>query len=123
MKISSYKDLEVWQVSVGMASEIYDITRSFPKEEIYSLTSQIRRAAISIPANIAEGWGRNMTKEYIQFLRVARGSLSELETRLIISNNLSYMDSDSLDALSNTIRRLSSMLNSMIDSLSRKLKS
>lgn len=83
-KIESYRDLKVWQKSVNLVTEIYEITRSFSKEEIYTLASQLRRAAISVPSNIAEGWGRNSTKEYVHFLRIARGSLLELETQLVI---------------------------------------
>jgi len=88
-KIESFKDLIVWQKGIELVNEIYKVTKHFPKEELYGLTSQIRRAAISIPANIAEGWGRGTTKNYIQFLEISRGSLYELETLIIISTNQS----------------------------------
>lgn len=87
----SHKDLDVWKRSVGLVTFIYDVTKSFPKEEIYGVTNQIRRAAISIPSNIAEGAARNHSKEFIQFLYVALGSLSELETQTIISENLNFL--------------------------------
>ena len=87
-KISSYRQLEIWQKSVKLVTEIYQASSSFPRTELFGLTSQMRRAAVSIPANIAEGWGRQLTKEFMQYMRISRGSLLELETHLIISNNL-----------------------------------
>ncbi|MBN2135613.1 MAG: four helix bundle protein [Acidobacteria bacterium] len=92
----THKDLEVWKLGIDLVEKIYQVTREFPKEEIYGLTSQIRRAGISIPSNIAEGAARKNTKEYIQFLYIALGSLSELETQLVISQRLNYIDSDSI---------------------------
>ncbi|MFA5010608.1 MAG: four helix bundle protein [Ignavibacteria bacterium] len=86
--IKTHKDLEVWKKSIDLVSEIYEITKSFPKEEIYGLTNQIRRSAVSIPSNIAEGAGRNHDKEFIQFLYIAMGSSSELETQIFICKNL-----------------------------------
>ncbi len=85
MSIQNYKELEVWQIAMDLAETCYQITRGFPKEELFGLTSQIRRAAVSIPANIAEGHARHHTKEYLQFLGVARGSLMELETHLLVA--------------------------------------
>lgn len=86
--INDYKDLEVWQKSRALARAAYLLTKKFPKEELFGMTSQIRRAATSIPANIAEGWGRHYPAEFIQFLRTANGSLKELETHLIISTDV-----------------------------------
>jgi four helix bundle protein len=86
--INDYRDLEVWQLSRKLVKEIYRLTRQFPDEERYSLTSQMRRAAVSIPSNTAEGWGRHYTAEFIQFLRKANGSRTELETQLILSQDL-----------------------------------
>ena len=83
--------LEAWKEAVELTFEIYELTKSFPKEEIYGLTSQIRRAVVSIPSNIAEGCARNSSAETIHFLYIATGSLAELETQLIISNRLGYM--------------------------------
>lgn len=88
MYIESFKDLIVWQKSMNLVKEIYVITANFPKSEIYGLTSQMRRAAISIPSNIAEGKKRKTRNDYIQFLRIANGSAAELETQLLITKDL-----------------------------------
>lgn len=90
--MSDHKDLEAWKCSIDFVSEIYKITQNFPKEELYGLTNQIRRCAVSIPSNIAEGSARQSDKEFIQFLYIATGSIAELETQLIIANNLSYIE-------------------------------
>lgn len=87
--MESYKELVVWQKAIELVTDIYEVTKSFPQEERYGLIAQIQRAAISVPANIAEGWGRGSTKEYL--LRVSRGSLAELETHLIISYKLDFI--------------------------------
>ncbi|HWI40709.1 MAG TPA: four helix bundle protein [Verrucomicrobiae bacterium] len=87
-----HKDLEVWQAAVGLVTEIYAVTRSFPQEEIYGLTNQIRRSAVSIPSNIAEGAARRSDKELLNFLYIAAGSVSELETQIIIARNLNYLN-------------------------------
>ncbi|MCU0567913.1 MAG: four helix bundle protein [Oculatellaceae cyanobacterium Prado106] len=84
-KIQSYRDLEVWRQGMGLAEACYHLTQMFPKEEIYGMVSQIRRAAVSIPANIAKGYGREYRNAYIQFLRIAQGSLKELETHLLLA--------------------------------------
>lgn len=86
-----HHELRAWQEAMTLVKDIYQITASFPKEEIYALTSQMRRAAVSIPSNIAEGAARTGDKEFLQFLFVSRGSLSELETQLIIAKELGYM--------------------------------
>ena len=87
----NHKDLIVWQKSMALVKELYQISHSFPKEEIYGITSQMRRAAVSIPSNIAEGYGRGHEKELIQFLYIALGSASELETQLIICKEIAYL--------------------------------
>ncbi|RWH73830.1 MAG: four helix bundle protein [Mesorhizobium sp.] len=84
-KTGSYKDLIVWQQAMDLAVAVYGVTKSWPKEELYGLTSQVRRAASSVPANIAEGYGREVRGSYQQFLRIAQGSLKELETQLLIA--------------------------------------
>lgn len=86
-----HHELRAWQEAISLVKDIYQITTSFPKEEIYALTSQMRRAAVSIPSNIAEGAARTGDKEFLQFLSISRGSLSELETQLIIAQELGYM--------------------------------
>ncbi len=88
----SHKDLEAWKKSIELVTSIYEVTKSFPKEEIYGLTSQIRRCAVSVPSNIAEGAARHSIKEYLQFLYISLGSISELETQLIISQNLGFIN-------------------------------
>jgi len=89
--IQNYKELDVWKRAVALITELYRITSRFPDSERFGLVAQIRRAATSIAANIAEGWGRGSTKEYIQFLTIARGSTTELETHLIVARNLNFM--------------------------------
>lgn len=84
MPVKDYRELEIWQRGRAIAKAAYLLTRTFPKEELYGMTSQIRRAATSIPANIAEGWGRHYPAEFIQFLRTANGSRTELETHLTV---------------------------------------
>ncbi len=95
----NYQDLIVWKKSIDLVSKLYSSTRAFPKEELYGLTSQIRRAGVSIPANIAEGQGRNSRGEFRQFLGIAQGSLAELETLLIISGNLLYLNPQNKEEL------------------------
>lgn len=90
MAISSYKDLIVWQKAMKLVALVYVLTKDFPKDEIYGIVSQIRRAVVSIPSNIAEGWTRKNTVEFINFLSIANGSVAELETQLIISDQLGY---------------------------------
>ena len=90
-----HHDLHVWQESMALTKEIYTATGHFPREEIYALTNQMRRAAVSIPSNIAEGAARTSNKEFLQFLSIARGSLSELETQVILSEDLGYLDDKS----------------------------
>lgn len=87
----THKDLDVWKLGIELVENIYSVTNSFPREKIYGLTSQIRRAAVSISSNIAEGAARNSKKEFIQFLYIGLGSLSELETQLIIAQKLGYL--------------------------------
>ena len=122
--IRDYKELDVWKKSVALTTEIYKLTAGFPDTERYGLTSQIRRATTSIPANIAEGWGRGSRGEYIQFLTVARGSLMELETHLIISCNLQFLHSEKLASVSKPVKDIERMLNRLIAVLrNRKGKS
>lgn len=113
--IKSYKELIVWQKSILLVKEIYEFTDLFPSEEKFGLVSQMRRAAVSVPSNIAEGWGRLSKKNYIQFLRIARGSLYELETQIIISVELKFNDNS--ETVENLLVEISKMLNAMIKNL------
>ena len=117
--IRSYRDLEVWQRGVDLVERIYKLTPSFPSEEKFGLTAQIRRAAVSIPSNIAEGWGRDSTKEYVHFVRIARSSLFEVETQLIIAHRLGYLNEDALKTSLQETEVESRMLLSLIRSLKR----
>lgn len=108
-KAHSYRDLLVWQKSVELCTLVYSLTKKYPKEELFALTSQTRRASSSVPANIAEGYGRDSKKEFAHFLRIAQGSLTELETLLTIAKNLSYCtggDCSTIDALANEVGRM-----------------
>ena len=109
---NSYRGLIVWQKSMKLSKEIYLLTKTFPKEELYGLTSQIRRCAISIPSNIAEGKGRNSDKEFIRFLQVALGSVYELQTQLELSLQLNYIDN--IDDLLNLSIEIEKMINTLI---------
>jgi four helix bundle protein len=120
--INSFKDLEVWEKSVLFVTDIYQMTQNFPKEEIYGLTSQIRRAAVSIPSNISEGWARKSTKTYIQFLHISRGSLAEVQTQLVIAENLNYTDTKTTTIISEKADEIGKMLNGLINSLESNLK-
>lgn len=108
--MENYKELDVWQKAVDLVIEIYTLLKDFPQDERYGLITQIQRAVISVPANIAEGWGRGSTKEYIQFLRVSRGSLTELETHLIISGRLNYLPDKKCECLLQEIELIGKML-------------
>jgi four helix bundle protein len=114
--IESYKDLDVWQVAMTLAQESYLLTARFPKEEIYGMTAQIRRAAVSIPANIAEGYGRDQTGSFMQFLRIAQGSARELETHLILAERVQLVDQRAVAPLQELCERVSKMLRSLVRS-------
>jgi four helix bundle protein len=109
-KIKTFKDLRVWQKGIELVKEVYRITRSFPNEERYGLTSQMRRAAVSIPSNAAEGFRRRYSKEHKQFLSIALGSCAELETQTIISKELGYIDSVNEKPLMDLIDHICGML-------------
>ena len=117
-EIQSYRDLLIWQKGITIVNLIYQLVRSFPQEELYALTSQLKRASISIPSNIAEGYGRNSTQSYIHFLCISRGSLFELETQLIIANRLKFIKNETLfSEIMNQITEESKMINSFINKL------
>jgi four helix bundle protein len=114
---TGYRDLVVWQKSMALVKAIYQETRAFPKEEIYGLTSQMRRAAVSVPCNIAEGQGRTSKKEFRQFLSMSRGSLLELETQLQIAADLGFLSTESTGHLIDRTAELLRMLNGLMGSL------
>ncbi len=115
-----HQELKVWQEAMSLVEDIYTITKAFPREEIYALTSQMRRAAVSVPSNIAEGAARAGDKEFLQFLSIARGSLSELETQLILANNLKYWQKT--QSVIERIDRVSALLGGLIKSLQGRAK-
>jgi four helix bundle protein len=115
--IKSYKDLEVWQKSIELVKRIYLITKSFPSDETYGLMNQMRRAAVSIASNIAEGKTRQTKKEYIQFLYVTLGSTSELETQIVIAKELRYIDEKAEGDLLDKTDHISKMTRNLIKSL------
>ena len=118
--MTSYKDLIVWQKSMNLATEIYKLIKKLPKEEIYSLSDQMRRAAISIPSHIAEGHERMSTKEYLYFLAISRGSNAELETQLQICMNLGYLKESETEEALKFCEEIRKMLNSIIYKLRNK---
>jgi four helix bundle protein len=119
--IRSYRDLRVWQRGMDLVESIYVITQSFPKHEIYGLTSQMRRAAVSIPANIAEGHSREHTKEFRNFLSVAQGSISELETEVEIATRLGYLTAEQFRRLMDNIAGLAKQVRALREALAKKL--
>ena len=115
--LKNYKELKVWQKSYQLCLEVYKVTREFPKEERYGLISQIRRSAVSVPSNTAEGYGRKTTPEYIQFLYVAYGSNCELETQILLSGDLGYIKAEESKKLQKDIGEIERMLKALIKSL------
>ena len=121
MLYSDFKDLKVWQKSMDLCQDIYCLTDIFPKSETFGLVSQIRRSAISIPSNIAEGQARHADKEFIRFLNIAYGSLAELETQLIISVKVGYSKEDIIDGLNAKIKEIGRMIMALINSIEKNL--
>ena len=117
MVVKAYKELLVWQKGMILVSQIYSATTVFPKSETYGLTDQMRRAAVSVPSNIAEGFGRRSRPEMSRFALIAQGSLYELETQVIIAGNLGYLAPDKSEALDSLITELSVMLQSFVYNL------
>ena len=114
---SSYRDLRVWQSSMKLVVAVYTVTQSFPKQELYGLVSQMRRAAVSIPSNIAEGKGRLTDRDRAHFFCQARGSLLEVETQVLIAQNLSYISDTAANALLVLSTETGRMLNSLLESI------
>ena len=118
--LKNYRELNVWQKAYQLCLEIYKLTRDFPKDERYGLMSQIRRAAVSVPSNIAEGYGRKTTKEYIQSLYIAYGSNCELETQILLSGDLGYIELKCFEKLQKEIGDVERMLKGLIKFLESK---
>src|SRR6266487_1579912 len=119
--VRGYRDLIVWQDSMDLVLSIYRITAAFPKEERYSLVSQLRRAAVSVPSNIAEGHGRSRTGDYLRHLSVAVGSLSEVETQIQIARRLEYITAEDQSRLLDSCNAIGKMFGGLIRSLRRRL--
>ena len=119
--INSYRDLLVWQASVELATRCYEVTADFPPSELYGMTSQMRRASVSVAANIAEGHGRDGTGNFIQFLRVSQGSLKELETHLLISARVGLLEGKLASGLQEQCDEIGRMLRSLIRTLEAKV--
>ena len=116
----AHKKLEVWQESVALATFIYQITETFPKSELYGLTSQMRRAAVSVPSNIAEGAARFSSKEFCQFLNIAGGSLSEIDTQIEIASNLKYLSKEQRQEIEIMLESISKKLAGLITYIRKK---
>jgi four helix bundle protein len=122
MKVKSYKELKIWKKGVEIVDRIYEIAEDFPQKELYVLTSQMQRSAISIPSNIAEGFARGHTAEYRQFLRTALCSCAELETQLIIAHRRNYTSQTKTESLQENLDHESRMIMNLIKSLNKNVK-
>ncbi len=121
MAVQSYRQLITWQKSMELVKYVYELTAKFPREELYGLTSQIRRAAVSVPSNIAEGQGRNSTKEFLRHISIAYGSLMETETQGLISQMLGYITAEETNLLLEKSAEVGRLTNGLVNSLERKL--
>lgn len=119
--METHKDLRVWQQSIDLVSSVYLMTKSFPKDELFGLVSQMRRAAVSVPSNIAEGFARGTDKEKIHFLRISSGSMSELETQLVLSKVLEYISEEEYQKVSEHLTVVWKQLNSLISSIRKRM--
>jgi len=117
--MKNFKELKVWQKAISLVTKIYKATANYPQSEQFGLTSQIRRASVSIPSNIAEGFGRNSDKDFIQFLRISLGSLFEIQTQLEISKNLGFITIEEYNSLLNDSVEIEKMLKAFIKSINK----
>ena len=122
MGIRNYRDLKVWQRAMDLVSGIYEITKAFPREEMYGLTSQIRRAAVSVPSNIAEGQGRRSDREFSRFLSIAHGSLREMETQVLIAQRLGYLQDENADGMLGLSAEVGRLMNGLSKRLSAETR-
>ena len=118
--MANYKQLDAWKLSMELVKTVYILTKKFPKEELYGLTSQVRRSAVSIPANIAEGLGRQYKKDTLQFLHISRGSIYELETLLNIAVEVEVIETDDFNGIMIILERSLKVLNGLINSLENR---
>lgn len=120
--MQNYTDLNVWQKSMDLVEEVYTLVKRLPKEEMYALSSQLRRAAVSIPSNIAEGNGRSSKKEYLRFLLISRGSTFEVETQLLICVKVEYLVEEEIERAMTLCSEVKKMLNGLIRNLSAPIE-
>ncbi len=118
--VNSFRDLEVWQESMSLVVQVYQVVKDFPKAEVYGLADQMKRAAVSVPSNIAEGWGRKYTQEYIKHVAIASGSLAELDTQLEIGKRLGFIREEQWESINKDMALLGRKLSSLRRSLSAK---
>ena len=119
-EIKSFRDLIAWQKAIEMVDTAYKLTREFPREELFGLRSQMRRSAVSVPSNIAEGYGRRRLAEYLRFLDIARGSLCELQTQCIISHRQGFLDCREVELLEDIMDQVGKLLYRLTESLNKK---
>jgi four helix bundle protein len=123
MALKSHKELLAWQKAISLVEAVYGLSRGFPKDEIYGLTAQLRRAAVSVPSNIAEGQGRKSTKEFLHHLSIAYGSLMETETQLLISERLGYAQTAQVTEVLEQLAEVGRLINGLSNSLSDRIAS
>ena len=117
--VRNYRELIVWQKAMDLVELVYQATKQFPKEELYGLTSQVRRSAVSIPSNIAEGQARKSTAEFLNFLSIANGSRAEMETQILLAQRLNYVTSDTAQHILNLSEEVNRLLNGLMNSLKK----
>ncbi|RZJ65784.1 MAG: four helix bundle protein [Flavobacterium sp.] len=119
--MTTYRDLKIWQKAIELVTDIYDITKSFPKDEVFGLTSQLRRSAISVPSNISEGYGRFSNNEFRRFLLISRGSLFECQTQIEIARRLTYLSEEKFKFIYNNSQELDAMLTAFTKKLQKNI--
>jgi len=119
MKVRNYQDLIVWQKAMDLVEEVYKTSKNFPREKIYGLTSQLRRAAVSIPSNVAEGQGRTTTPDFLRHLSIAYGSLREVETQILIATRIGFLAQERCYDIMNSANEVGRLLNGLMASLAR----
>ncbi|MFZ1932785.1 MAG: four helix bundle protein [Thermoguttaceae bacterium] len=123
MTVKDYRELIVWQKGMDLVEAIYELTAAFPKDELFGLTSQMRRAAVSIPSNIAEGQARNTTRDFLHFLAISYGSLKEIETQVLIAERLGYISNNQADAHVCLTTEVARLISGLVNSLKKRCAS